>query len=80
MSKPSSSDSARLRCLKQNLLCSVAQMISGSEVCHVLMPPFQWEQMGERCSHGGHIGARRPISLGCCVIDKVNSVAAPSVG
>ena len=80
MSIPSSSDSVRLRCLKQNLLCSVAHMISGGEVCHGLMPPFRWEQTGESCSHGGHIGACRLISLDCCVIDVVNSVDAPSVG
>ena len=80
MSTQSSIDSVRVRCLKQNLSCSVVQMISGGEVCHGLMLPYQWEQMGESCSHGGHIGVRRPISLDCCVIVIVHSVDAPSVG
>ena len=79
MSTQSSNDSVRVRCVKQNLLCSVVQMISGSEICHGLMLPYRWEQTGESYSHGGHIGARRPISLDCCVIDVVNSVDAPSV-
>ena len=80
MSTQSSIDSVRVRCLKQNLSCSVVQTISGGEVCHGLMLPYRWEQTGESYSHGGHIGARRPISLDCCVIDVVNSVDAPSVG
>ena len=80
MSTQSSSNSAWLRCLKQIHLCSVVHMIFGGAVCHGLMLPFRWEQTGDSCSHGGHIGVRRPISWDCCVIGIVNSVDAPSVG
>ena len=80
MSTRSSSDSARLRCLKQIPSCSVVRMIFGGAVCHELMLPFRWEQTGESCSHGGHIGACRMISLDCCVIDIVNLVDDPSAG
>ena len=80
MSTQSSSNSVWLRCLKQIPLCSVVQMIFGGVVCHALMLPFRWEQKGVSCSHGGHIGACRTISLDCCVIDVVNLVDAPSAG
>ena len=80
MSTQTSSDSARLRCLKQIPSCCFVQMMFGGAVCHKLMLPFQWEQKGESCSHGGHICAHRRISLDCCVIDIVNSVDAPSAG
>ena len=80
MSTPSNSDSAQFRCLKQNLSCSVVQMISGNEACHGQGPPFRWEQMGESCSHGGHIGAHMTISWDCCVVVGVNLVGARSVG
>ena len=80
MSTQSSNDSAPLMYLTQIPLCSVVQMIFVGVVCRERVPPFRWEQMGESCSHGGHIGARMPISLDCCVIDVVNSVDAPSVG
>ena len=44
------------------------------------MLPFRWEQKGESCIRGGHIGAHRMISLDSCVIDEVNLVDAPSAG
>ena len=80
VSTQSSSDSAWLRCLKEILSCSVVRMIFGSEVYHVLMLPSQREQKGESCSHCGHLGVHRMISLDCCVIVRVNLVDAPSAG
>lgn len=44
------------------------------------MLPSRWEQMGESCSHGSHIGVCTMIFLDCCVIDGVNLVDIPSAG